>query len=115
MRTIRPMIISVIVMSLIVFLVIYFYPKHQLITGYIVYKEYSKSNGIGKQPEIISEAVVSPSEFIKEIDKPTSGISQFKIWVANKDEKAIIYTDSITWFSVKCGEKVTIERSGGLF
>ena len=86
MKTIRPMIISVTVMLLIVFLVIHFYPKNQLFTGYIVYKEYSKSMGIGKQPEVISEAMVSPSEFIKEIDKPTSGVSQFKIWVANKDK-----------------------------
>ena len=102
-------------MLVIVFLVIYFYPKNQLVTGYIVYKEYSKSMGVDKKPEIISEAMVSPSEFIKEIDKPTSGVSQFKIWVANKDKTEIVFTDSSTWFYVKCGQKVTVQRSGGLF
>jgi hypothetical protein len=103
----------VVIICLLLSIFLFFYGCHRgqdNITGYIVCKEYIKSRGVDKEPEIISEAVVVPTNFINKMEEPESGVSQFKLWVANKNETQLIHIDSATWFSVKCGQKVTVKR-----
>jgi len=84
-------------------------------TGYIVHKEYVKAHWSNEEPKKICESNVLDLTLIAIPDIiGTSWVkTKFKVWVANREKVRTFDIDSLSWFSIKCGDKVTYDISCG--
>lgn len=86
-------------------------------TGYIIYKECVEVHWSNEEPKKICESNVFDFTLvaIPDIFGASWEKTNFKVWIANRENIRVFKIDSLSWYSVKCGDKVTYDYLCGCF
>ena len=84
------------------------------LTGIVTYKEYDKahwSTELYQRKTESLDTIKTETSFGARGGKvgPMRIKSKFKIWVTDKNKIRTFKTDSLTWCSIKCGQKITYD------
>jgi hypothetical protein len=86
----------------------------QLLTGIVSYKEYDKahiSTNTYYKKFISVDSIKIVSSYPARNGKvgPILVKSRFKVWIADNNRIRTFRTDSVTWSSINCGERITYD------
>ena len=84
-------------------------------TGYVVYKQCLKAHWSNEEPQKICEFNIFDFTLVAVPDLIGASWEKtiFKVWIANRENIRVYDIDSISWYTMKCGDKVTYDYSCG--